>query len=130
MIIQQNSGSTGAPGTFQTPFIYPATTGTLSLAVADLNMDGWPDITMVSLSPEGSGSMVTLMQDPTAPGTFGLPAIYTAGGQPSSVVVGDVNNDGLPDIVTADSTSAVWYINSSSAPGTFGSEGQVGFTNP
>jgi hypothetical protein len=43
-----------------------------------------------------------------------------------SVAIGDMNNDGLPDLVTADVTTAEWYKNQSSAPGTFVDQGQIG----
>ena len=124
MIILQNSS---APGTFATPVVYPASSGVLSLAVADLNGDGYPDIAMASLYPQGSGYVVTLLQDPTAPGTFLAGALYTGLGQPVSLVISDLDNDGLPDLVTADSTSAVWYKNQSATPGTFVSQGQIGY---
>jgi hypothetical protein len=123
MIILQNSS---APGTFATPVVYPATSGVLSLAIADLDGDGYPDIAMASLYPQGSGYIATLMQDPTAPGTFLAPTLYTGLGQPVSIVIADLNNDGLPDLVTADSTSAVWYKNQSATPGTFVSQSQIG----
>jgi hypothetical protein len=123
MVILQNSG---APGTFATPVVYPAYSGVISLAIGDLNGDGLPDIAMCSLYPEGSGYVVTLLQDATAPGTFLPGNDYTGLGQPSSLVLGDMNNDGLLDIVTADSTSSVWYENQSSAPGTFVQQGQIG----
>ncbi len=126
MVILQDPSS---PGTFPPPVVYPTIQGSLSVAVADFNMDGWPDIAMSSLLQEGEGTVATLTQDPANPGTFINLATYLGEGQPSSIVIGDVNNDGLPDLITADSTSAVWYTNSSSAPGTFGSQGQVGFTD-
>jgi hypothetical protein len=126
MIILQNPAS---PGTFSPYIVYPSISGAISLAVADLNMDGWPDIAMTSLYPQGQGYVATMMQDPTNPGTFLTAVPYVASGQPVSIVIGDMNNDGLPDLVTADATTAVWYVNSSSAPGTFGSEGQIGFTD-
>jgi FG-GAP-like repeat/FG-GAP repeat len=123
MIILQNSG---APGTFATPVVYPASSGVISLAVGDLNGDGYPDIAMSSLYPQGSGYIATLMQDPTAPGTFLAAALYTGLGQPVSIVIADLDNDGLPDLVTADSTSAVWYKNQSATPGTFVAQAQIG----
>jgi hypothetical protein len=123
MIILQNSG---APGTFATPVIYPASSGVISLAVGDLNGDGYPDIAMSSLYPQGSGYIATLMQDPTAPGTFLAAALYTGLGQPVSIVIADLDNDGLPDLVTADSTSSVWYKNQSATPGTFVAQAQIG----
>jgi FG-GAP-like repeat len=123
MVILQNSS---APGTFAAPVVYPAYTGVISLAIGDLNGDGLPDIAMASLYPQGTGYIVTMMQDPTAPGTFLAGLDYTGLGQPVSVVIGDLNNDGLPDLVTADATSAVWLKNQAATPGTFVSQGQIG----
>ncbi len=94
--------------------------------VADLDGDGLPDIAMASLYPQGEGSVLTLLQVPGAPGTFGAASTYTGLGQPSSIAVADLDNDGLPDLVTSDSTSAVWYKNSAAAPGTFAEVGQIG----
>jgi len=122
LVILQNKD---APGTFATPVLYAATTGVLSVAVGDLDGDGLPDLAMASLYPEGEGYVATLLQDPSAPGTFEAATLYLGSGQPSSIVIGDMNNDGLPDLVTSDSTTAVWYENLSSAPGTFASEGQI-----
>jgi hypothetical protein len=123
MIILQNTGS---PGTFATPVVYPAVFGVLRLAVADLNDDGLPDIAMCSLYQQGQGTIVTMMQDPANPGQFLTPGQYTAQGQPDSIVIGDLNNDGLPDLITADSTSAVWYQNTVGNPGVFTLVGQIG----
>jgi len=123
MVILQNSAT---PGTFATPVMYAAVEGTLSLAVADLNGDGLPDIAMVSLYPQGQGYVATLMQDPSAPGTFLGAATYAGFGQPVSIVIGDMDNDGLPDLVTADGTGAVWYKNLTATPGSFAIQAQIG----
>jgi hypothetical protein len=123
MVILQNAGS---PGTFATPVMYAAVQGTISLAVADLNNDGLPDIAMVSLYPQGQGYVVTLLQNPSSPGTFGGAATYAGFGQPVSIVIGDMDKDGLPDLVTADGTGAVWYKNQASSPGTFAIQAQIG----
>ncbi len=122
-----NSGTAGTFA-FPTPVVYPTAQGVISLAIGDLNGDGYPDIAMCGLYPQGYGSVVTLMQDPTAPGTFpGTVGSYTGLGQPSSIVIADVDKDGLPDLVTADSTSAVWYKNQAATPGTFATVGtQIG----
>ena len=68
------------------------------------------------------------MQDPTAPGTFvsSSLATYPGAGQPDSIVIGDVDHDGLPDLITADSTAAYWYKNVNATPGSFQPEVQIG----
>jgi hypothetical protein len=123
MVILQNSAT---PGTFGTPVMYAAVEGTLSVAVADLNGDGLPDIAMTSLYPQGQGYVVTLMQNASAPGTFGGAASYAGSGQPVSIVIGDLDNDGLPDLITADATGAVWYKNLTATPGSFAIQAQIG----
>jgi hypothetical protein len=124
LVILQNASS---PGTFSPYIVYPGVSGAISLAVADLNMDGLPDIAETSLYPQGQGLIAVLLQETDNPGLFELSATYTGIGQPVSLAIGDLNNDGLPDIVTADATSAAWFSNTSSAPGTFSNEGQIGF---
>jgi hypothetical protein len=51
---------------------------------------------------------------------------YNGFGEPLSVAVGDVNKDGLPDIVVADSTTATLMVQSATSPGTFEAAVQVG----
>jgi hypothetical protein len=123
MVILQNFAT---PGTFATPVVYAGASGAISLAVGDLNGDGLPDIAMTSLYPEGEGEIAVLFQSATSPGTFANIVSYSGLGQPSSIVLGDVTNDGMLDLITADATSATWLKNQSSAPGTFISQGQIG----
>jgi hypothetical protein len=126
MVILQNSAT---PGTFGTGNVYVGVSGAVSLVVADLNNDGLPDIAMCSIYPQGEGQIATLTQIAAAPGTFGSLQTIAGSGQPVSIAVADLNNDGFPDLVTADATSAVWYLNSTTSPGVFASEGQIGFAD-
>jgi hypothetical protein len=123
MVIMQNSAT---PGTFGTPVITSGLQGSISLAVADLNMDGLPDIALATLYPQGQGYVYTMNQDPANPGTFTLTSSNAGSGQPVSIVIGDMDNDGLPDLVVADTTGAVWYKNQAAAPGTFVVQAQIG----
>lgn len=124
LVILQNSAS---PGTFAAPVLYAAASGSISVAVGDLNMDGYPDIAMTSLYPQGSGSVTVQLQDATHPGTFLPVADYGGIGQPVSIAIGDMNKDGLPDLVTADANTAGFYENQSATPGTFAVGVQAGF---
>lgn len=126
LVILQNSAS---PGTFSPYIVYPGVSGSIGVAVADLNMDGLPDLALVSLYPQGQGEVAVLLQETANPGLFQLSATLTGIGQPVSIAIADLNNDGLPDLVTADATSAAWYSNTPSAPGTFAQQGQIGFAN-
>jgi hypothetical protein len=123
MVILQNSAS---PGTFAAPVVNTGISGAISLAIADLNQDGLPDIAMSSLYPSGQGTIGVMLQNPAAPGTFTLTLSIAAAGQPAAIAIGDLNGDGLPDLVVADATSAEWYVNSATSPGTFALQAQIG----
>jgi RHS repeat-associated protein len=105
-------------GTFQTPSQYA--TGdcgggfnnycsfATGLAVADLNGDGRADIVMTtdagSCSASDIGNVVVLLNQGS--GTFGVPTLDgqapgMSSGDGSTVVVGDLTGDGVPDIAVA-----------------------------
>jgi len=76
-----------------------------SVAIGDVNGDGKPDIVVANSCATGdfyctSGTLGVLLGN--GDGTFQPVVIYgTGGGHPTSVVVGDLNNDGKPDIVVS-----------------------------
>ncbi len=77
------------------------------IAAADLNGDGKPDVAMVYANcTQGAclpGYVAVLVGN--GDGTFQTPVPYATGLQPDSVVIGDFNGDGKPDLATANSTS-------------------------
>jgi len=106
--------------------------GTLSLDIGDLtdNTGGSKDIAMTSLYPTGEGYVYVLPHDPSNPGQFLTPSAYLGLGQPSSVVIHDMNGDGWNDIVVSDATTAGILLNSTGSNSgtlTFATEVQVGY---
>jgi hypothetical protein len=108
------------PGTFGTPVNYTTEYRASGLAVGDLNGDGKPDVAVACQGLPGSpGAVSVFLQDPATPGAL-LPAVNYGGVfGPMGVAIGDINGDGLPDLVLADGDIVVRY-NSATTPGTFG----------
>jgi len=83
-------------GTFQAAVSYdPGRPFTNSIAVADLNRDGKPDLVVGNYSD----SVAVLLGNGN--GTFHLGATYSSPGE-YSVSAADVNGDGKPDLLVAD----------------------------
>ncbi len=97
-------------GTFQRPVIYPAGPFPVTVAVADFNGDGSPDVAVAS--PEGAfgnqsqnGGIAVLLGNGN--GTFQPYVLYSAGVHPNSPVVADFNGDHIPDLATGTTGSIV-----------------------
>jgi hypothetical protein len=87
-------------GTFQPTVSYDfGPIGIVSLAVADLNLDGKPDLIVSS----AQGPLGVLLGN--GDGTFQPVVISSFGG--NSVAAADINRDGKPDLVVVGSTSVV-----------------------
>jgi hypothetical protein len=78
-----------------------------SVAIDDLNDDGLPDVAItskrISGSPPHRGHVLVKFQDLLNPGTFSPAVQYRVGDQPLAIATGDINGDGLTDLVTANS---------------------------
>ena len=94
-----NNGNVGVllgngDGTFQTLASYALQGFPNSVAVADVNGDGKPDLLTAS-----SNTVEVLLGN--GDGTFQSPLENTTGLNSQSIAVGDVNGDGKPDLVVA-----------------------------
>jgi uncharacterized protein (TIGR03437 family) len=86
-------------GTFQPPSIlFTALFSSSVLAIADLNGDGKPDLVFGDTDPTTYSAVMRVALN-MGGGTFAMPVGYAVGAI-SSVTIGDVNGDGIPDIVT------------------------------
>lgn len=86
---------------------FPTGADPQAVALKDLNGDGKPDI-VVANGGAGSSS-VSVLLNTTVPGatipTFAGQQTFSTGGGPVSVAVADLNGDGEPDLVTANSAA-------------------------
>jgi len=117
------------PVTFAAPVTYPAGAQPQAVRIADVNGDGLPDLVVANLGPgsdgTGTSGVSVLLQDATHPGTFLAPVGYQTPFGAVDVAVGDLNGDGLPDLVVASygpyPTGAISVLLQNAAtPGTFG----------
>ena len=97
-------------GTFEAPVTYGSGGGEpLAVAIGDLNGDGIPDVVVTNVfanGGEGGDSDVSVLLG-NGDGTFQAPVAYDSGGYyPGSVVIADLNGDGVPDLVVADDCPA------------------------
>lgn len=92
-------------GTFEAPVDYAVLYAPSSIAVADLNGDGKLDLAVTNcggcMYHEGPTSSPVSVLLGNGDGTFRTHVDYPAGNSPISVVIGDFNRDGKPDLAVA-----------------------------
>jgi len=110
------SASTFAQG-FSAQVPYTAAGYPYSVAVADFNGDGKPDLVAAN---QGSITVSVLLGN--GDGTFQKQVSYVTGNTPTSVAVGDFNGDGKPDLVVANLGDNKVSIQLGNGDGTFQSE--------
>jgi FG-GAP-like repeat/FG-GAP repeat len=100
-----------------------AVQGANVIAIADVNGDGFNDLVITDPGPSGGATptVSVLLQDATHPGQFLAPVSYTIApySVATSIVVTDVNGDGLPDIVIGGTSSTSVLLQNPATPGTF-----------
>ena len=99
VLINQGSGSFGAPISYQVPF------GSGRMAVVDVNVDGQPDLVVVN----GYVGLVYVFLNQGF-GSYGTARSIDAGVDVASVSPADLDGDGWPDLVLGYANSTKDYV--------------------
>lgn len=102
VLLGNGSGSFGAPTKFSVPF------GPASIAVADFDGDGKPDVATGNVQ-ETSRNIAVLSGDGT--GGLGSPTIFRTGAASYALLAHDVNLDGLVDLIATSTPRIATLIN-------------------
>jgi hypothetical protein len=109
-------------GTFGPARTFAVGKGPDSVAIADVNGDGIPDLvvgTYGDFSAGSPGNTVAVLLG-KGDGTFGPPQTFVAGQGPSAVAVADLNGDGKPDLIVANQHDRDVSVLLGNGDGTFG----------
>ena len=89
-----------------------------SVATADVNGDGKPDILVVNTNDKTVGVLVNTTAPADANPGFAAQQVFAVGGAPSALAVDDLNGDGKPDILVANrDDKTVGVLLNTTAPG-------------
>lgn len=110
-----NAGSSAASvlvgygdGTYASKVDYATAPGPHGMAAGDLNSDGRPDL-VVATDEEITGAVSILLGQNSSVGTFGSVATCAVHDVPYDVAIGDLNADGVLDLVTANEADNLSY---------------------
>jgi hypothetical protein len=112
-------------GTFGPKTDFGVGSSPVSVAIADLNADGRPDLAVANFF---SSSLSVLLGHGN--GTFGTRSDFPIGSTPQAMAIADVNADGRPDVAVANRDANTVSILLGNGDGTFGPMNDFGTGGP
>jgi hypothetical protein len=104
-------------GSFPATVDYPVGPSPVSVAIGDLNGDGKPDLAAANLDVNLGNSVSVLLN--RGDGSLRSKVDYATGPGPSSVVIGDLNGDGKPELATANQVGGSVTVLANQGDGSF-----------
>lgn len=104
--ILPGSGSGGlGDGTFDAAVLVAAGKRPEDLMLADVNSDGISDVLVADYNADAVLLLIGLGAPGSGDGTFAAPLSFTVGDAPMGLAAGDINGDGILDVITANDYS-------------------------
>jgi gliding motility-associated-like protein len=111
IVIFRNSSSAGNIS-FETALEFPVGYGFMDkINIRDLDGDGIPEI-IRNLNGSFQGYRIAILKNRSTPGniTMDKPLLLPSGNGPNDIAIGDLNQDGLPEIISADNQNYTFSV--------------------